>query len=129
MTDILLDVQLRRDDFNDAPKGWDGDRLMGILGPEDEVTIVWHSVWDTDEDAQEFTDALRLFLGARNESLHQVISEAYSTGEIYTYTDVNSREYFISRGFDEVIFIDNAPTGMGQALYDAALSGNEVVRR
>lgn len=129
VTDILLDVHLKRQDFSEAPKGWDGDRLMGILGPEDEVTIIWHSVWDTDVDAKEFTDALKLFLGARNESLHQVKSEAYSTGEIYTYTDVNSREYFISRGFDEVIFIDNAPNGMAQTLYDAALAGDEVVRR
>ncbi len=129
LIDILLDIELNRDDFKDAPAGWDGDRLMGIMGPDDEVTIVWHTVWDSDIDAQEFTKAIKLHLAQRVESLHQNKSESYSTSEFCTYTDIDSREYYISRGFDEVIYIHNAPDGMAQMIYDAVITGDEVIHR
>ncbi len=129
LIDILLDIELNRTDFSDAPAGWDGDRLMGIMGPDDEVTIVWHTVWDSDTDAQEFTKAIKLHLAQRVESLHQIKSEEFSTSDFFTYTDVNSREYYISRGFDEVIYIHNAPDGMAQDIYDAVITRDEVIHR
>jgi hypothetical protein len=40
-----------------AAAGWDGDRYALWVGGEDEV-LVWQSVWDSDEDAAEFMEAL-----------------------------------------------------------------------
>ncbi len=41
-----------------AAAGWDGDRYA-VWADGDRDAIVWHSVWDTEEDAAEFAGALQ----------------------------------------------------------------------
>ena len=41
-----------------AAAGWDGDRYA-VWANGDRDTIVWRSVWDSDEDAVEFATALQ----------------------------------------------------------------------
>ncbi len=123
---ILFDIQLAREEFEEAPRGWDGDRLVGIQGPDGEVTVVWHSVWDTPNDAQEFADTLLDYMTAK------IGAGAVNHGKLgncYELTDANGREYIIGNVADEAILIDNAPVGMGETLYFAALNNDVIVRR
>lgn len=43
---------------NDAASGWDGDRYQSYVGPDNARVLVWTTLWDSDEDATEFYDAL-----------------------------------------------------------------------
>jgi len=124
--DILLDVQLKRDDFQDAPAGWDGDRLAGIQGADGEVTIVWHSVWDTPNDADEFSAALLKYITAE---LGETAINHGQMGNQTKVTDSGGREYIIGTESDEVILIDHAPAGLGAILYTMALCEDVVVRK
>jgi hypothetical protein len=40
-----------------AAKGWDGDRLLHLRGPEEDWAIVWQTTWDRRTDAREFAEA------------------------------------------------------------------------
>lgn len=40
---------------DDLPsRGWGGDRLQVLQGPDDSWALAWHTIWDTPADAQEF---------------------------------------------------------------------------
>jgi hypothetical protein len=56
---ILLDELLKSGDVSrKAAEGWGGDRYALFTGPnKSDVLVAQKSVWDTDEDAQEFFDA------------------------------------------------------------------------
>lgn len=41
-----------------AAAGWDGDRYA-LLASGDDTVLVWETAWDSEEDAEEFTAALR----------------------------------------------------------------------
>jgi len=123
--DILLDIQLKRDDFQDAPAGWDGDRLVGIQGADGEVTIVWHSVWDSPLDADEFAGALLKYIAAKLGE--GAVNHGQMKGQ--TMLTYNGWEYIVGSELDEVILIDHAPLGLGAILYTTALCGDVVVRK
>ena len=38
----------------DASSGWGGDRITHLNGPGESWAIAWRTVWDSDQDAQEF---------------------------------------------------------------------------
>lgn len=42
---------------DDAAAGWGGDRLAVLDGPGGSWAVAWRTTWDTDADADEFTDA------------------------------------------------------------------------
>jgi hypothetical protein len=51
-----------------AAEGWDGDRYLLAKNPHGELALYWRSVWDTEQDAQEFRTivkemAARKYLG------------------------------------------------------------------
>ncbi|MCZ6824235.1 MAG: hypothetical protein O7E50_00940, partial [Gemmatimonadetes bacterium] len=41
-----------------AAQGWDGDQYRLLRGPPGEV-FIWATVWDSEEEAAEFEDAVR----------------------------------------------------------------------
>jgi hypothetical protein len=47
-----------------AAAGWDGD-AYALLGRGDELALVWYTAWDTEADADEFSDAYRRAFSAR----------------------------------------------------------------
>jgi len=47
-----------------AAAGWGGDRLRSYRRPDGKVLLVWHTVWDTTGDADEFAEAEADHLGA-----------------------------------------------------------------
>ncbi len=126
VTDILFDTRLKREDFDAAPQGWDGDRLVGYVGPDGEVTIIWHTVWDTDADASEFAYTLNDYLFAREGWLEPVDLQALGLELPELQIGPDGREYSIVIYWNEVIFVDNAPSGMGNDLMTEALSYDSV---
>lgn len=54
---ILDDGNVSTGDAEDAAEGWGGDRYT-VAGTDDQAVILWESVWDSDDDAQEFADTL-----------------------------------------------------------------------
>lgn len=41
----------------DAAEGWGGDRYT-VVGTDEQAVILWNSVWDSEDDAQEFANTL-----------------------------------------------------------------------
>jgi len=54
---ILNEGDVSSGDAEDAAEGWGGDRYT-VVGTEDQTVILWESVWDSDDDAQEFANTL-----------------------------------------------------------------------
>jgi hypothetical protein len=46
-----------------AAAGWGGDRMAVVNGPNGEWGLAWHTVWDTEKDAQEFEAAATIAIG------------------------------------------------------------------
>ncbi len=63
-TRVLLEGQLDDAVARDAAEGWDGDQFV-LWGKGEEDVVVWQTVWDSEEDAEQFTDALRDYDEAR----------------------------------------------------------------
>ena len=90
------------------------------------MTIIWHSVWDTPIDAEEFADSLL------NYTMSKLGEDAINHGKVgnhYKITDPYGREYIIGHEFDEVILIDNAPADQGLTLYTTALTDDVILRK
>lgn len=57
-TSLVLDEgDVSSGDAEDAAEGWGGDRYA-VVGTNDQSAILWNSVWDSGEDAEEFANAL-----------------------------------------------------------------------
>ena len=57
-TSVLLDEgDVSSGDAEDAAEGWGGDRYT-VIGTDNQSVILWNSVWDSDDDAEEFADKL-----------------------------------------------------------------------
>ncbi|NQU11786.1 hypothetical protein HQ590_13410, partial [bacterium] len=62
----LLETQLDQVTARLAAQGWDGDRYIVYLRADSQASaLVWRTIWDTEQDAFEFEDALRAFAAAR----------------------------------------------------------------
>ena len=48
-----------RGSVKSAAEGWDGDRARAFTGPDGRIGIVWVSMWDSPEDAEQFAAAYR----------------------------------------------------------------------
>lgn len=64
--ELAIERLLRERGYDDATAsqaatGWDGDRLGMWRVPSGESVIVWRSVWDRDEDAEQFAGAIAPF--------------------------------------------------------------------
>jgi hypothetical protein len=62
MGEFIIDVFLRNGGARnrvarEASEGWGGDAYL-VVGNEDETALAWNTVWDTEEDAGEFFEAL-----------------------------------------------------------------------
>jgi hypothetical protein len=57
MEDILVYHGVAGEEAQAAAAGWGGDRVVVATGPNDAFAVAWRVVWDTPEDADEFTDA------------------------------------------------------------------------
>lgn len=62
MGQFIIDVFLRNggagvDDARDASEGWGGDAYI-VVGNDTETAFTWTSVWDTEDDADEFFTVL-----------------------------------------------------------------------
>jgi hypothetical protein len=106
MGQFITDVFLRNggasaSDAQDASEGWGGDAYV-VVGNEEEAAFTWTSVWDTEDDADEFFNVLVgteiRRLGAEVEQLgdasHLRISGGGYVGEIHL--DGNSVIYALA---------------------------------
>lgn len=69
MVQVLFKQFLSEESANVAAHGWDGDRFVAFRR-SDEVAFVWATVWDSAEDATEFT-----------QRYHEVLSKKYGGWE------------------------------------------------
>ncbi|HJS75736.1 MAG TPA: hypothetical protein VJ921_15695, partial [Vicinamibacteria bacterium] len=67
-----------------AAAGWDGDRYAVLPAAQGSYRLVWRSVWDSEEDAREFRDVLKVY------------ADASFAGEKITLT-LGGREVFFER--------------------------------
>jgi len=68
----VLREHLSREEAEMAAAGWDGDRAVFGGQLDGEYALVWLSVWDSEDDAREFADALvRYFKAQRPELAEQ----------------------------------------------------------
>lgn len=57
-TDVFLrNGGARGRDAGDASEGWGGDAYL-VVGNDEETALIWESVWDTEDDAEEFFEIL-----------------------------------------------------------------------
>lgn len=86
----------------DATTGWDGDRYIGFYDEDKELQIVWFTVWDNDDEAEEFMKIYKKYAVDKNIRLKRV-GDAGESGGLYetSYGYV----YFERRG-SEVAIID-----------------------
>lgn len=61
---MLLGAVLNPDKGYIAATGWDGDRLVVVRTADGELIAHWRSVWDREEDAHQFADAVAAAGGA-----------------------------------------------------------------
>ena len=54
---ILNEGDVSSGDAEDAAAGWGGDRYT-VVGTDDQAVILWESVWDSEDDAEEFAGTL-----------------------------------------------------------------------
>lgn len=64
--ELAIERLLRERGYDDAVAtraaiGWDGDRLGMWRTPNGELVLVWRSVWDREEDAEQFAGAIAPF--------------------------------------------------------------------
>lgn len=86
-TSVILDEgDVSTGDAEDAAEGWGGDRYM-VVGTDDQAVILWKSVWDSEDDAEEFADTLV----ERDESRLDGIAE-----ESGTTTTIESEQGLVS---------------------------------
>lgn len=68
---------------NAAATGWGGDRYISMAGPDGARVLVWHTLWDSPEDAVEFEAALRSKAAATNSFFHSMSRNGISVRVIY----------------------------------------------
>jgi len=70
----ILGAKLAAWDAERAAAGWDGDRIVFGRGAGGAYGLAWLSVWDSEDDAREFADALVRWLEARRPGAHKATS-------------------------------------------------------
>lgn len=84
----------------DATTGWDGDRYIGFYDEDKELQIVWFTVWDNEDEAEEFLKIYKKYAVDKNIRLKRV-GDAGESGGLYetSYGYV----YFERRGSEAAI--------------------------
>lgn len=88
-------------DIEKAAEGWDGDRYY-VYERGDQVSTVWYSTWDSEEDAKEFFDAYKKALQYKYKD--QRAGE--STDTRFSFSLENSRGGWMERKGCDVLVID-----------------------
>lgn len=78
----IFDVLLPAGEAMDAAQGWDGDRFLGFLDKREDAQIIWFSVWDTDEEADEFLRIFKKYALEKNLRLRKT-GQAGEQGDLY----------------------------------------------
>ena len=90
-----------------ATDGWDGDRLVALESPADELVIIALSVWDGVQDAHEFASVFRRALELRSGiAITETDSGLY--GESWSGT-IGESEVVVERWGDMVLYLDGIP--------------------
>ncbi|MBA2363764.1 MAG: hypothetical protein H0V86_09565 [Chloroflexia bacterium] len=63
-TRVLLEGQLDDSLAREAAAGWDGDGFV-LWGKGEQDVVAWQTVWDSEDDAEQFAEALREYDEAR----------------------------------------------------------------
>ena len=85
-TRILLAECLGAESAESAAEGWRGDRYVLYNKGAD---LVWKSAWDSDQDAQEFTQALRRYWAGRSRSHWNVYRTGYTVVLVDSDSEMN----------------------------------------
>ena len=81
-----------------ASEGWDGDKYLVFKDENEKLGLIFVSVWDSNEDAQEFAKAYKAFREQDPQKTKQAFA-ASSTQRL----DVRSDKVFVLEGFDEEV--------------------------
>lgn len=103
-----------------AVDGWDGDRYTSYRHAETgEVVIVWTSMWDSAEDAQEFAATYGRILGRKITGKRPNL-DVNDAGIDLTFEDpANEETATIRQSHRRVVVVLGAPAGLGEALFEA----------
>lgn len=89
-----------------AAEGWDGDRILATQDGDSASVIVQNlSIWDTEADAVEFSQALLLAAKTRWPSATQRDLKS----NLIQIMDVGDRFVLVERRADQVLYIEGAP--------------------
>ena len=97
--------------IENAADGWDGDRFFALEDTSDRMILISMSVWDSDQDAVEFTGVLRRMI----EEIWQVeveLSEQGENGDLWS-VERDDGVSMIERWGDMVLFLDRIPLEHG----------------
>jgi hypothetical protein len=72
---------------NDAASGWDGDRYQSYVGPDGARILVWTTLWDSVEDANEFHTAME----GKPTMGNQFLVSIQSAGPVVVSTFANAK--------------------------------------
>lgn len=102
--------------INDIAAQWDGDRLMGFEGPNEEVIVVHVSTWRSTEGAQHFARTLQEATGKRHEA--EGVHSRGENGESWCFRlgeDQSGERVLIERWGELVLYIEGAPSKLDEA--------------
>lgn len=102
----------------DAVEGWDGDCVVGAVDPETgRATVVWVTVWDGEQDAEQFLQAYAPLLGKKVTG-----KKSDALPSPVRFDDPSGRASGVVREGRRVVAVLGAPPASYDALLAAALA-------
>jgi len=110
---ILADTVAERAILN-AANGWDGDRLLAFER-DDEVALVWLTVWDSTRDAAEFESLMIRYASERAGSplASVALGENGSRHVLPAADNPRGGDTIVERWGDMVLYLDGVPSEAG----------------
>ncbi len=109
---ILREWKNSRRTSRKASEGWDGDRYH-IYEKDDQVSSVWYSTWDSENDAEEFFNACIKGLEKMQPRDEESTPEEGRTKD--TWTTGKGRSVYVERKGADVLVLNGADELVGKA--------------
>ena len=120
--EMQIAVLLKKMGGKEAAAGWDGDQFAAFRGPDERIGLVWHSTWDSDEDARQFAKSYVQF---------QTTKLGKNAKAPDAYPDATRRPdsgaiYAVERRGADVTVVEGFPAEISQRLIDSAFQSKKT---
>ena len=121
--------KLRQPVYEKAAAGWDGDRYVILENAKQETAYVWHSTWDSEDDAKEF---LQAYVWALEKKYKLPVGEEAAGDRL----EIADHDVLLERRGSDVLVIDGLPAAerkkadaLWKAVKKSEMTGYERLRK